>query len=191
MGRGRPRIYHTEEEKIMANRAKSKRSYAKRQASISVKKAVRYRADTKGTSSRNKIIKGASRNKVPTSLDPTSTQGWLSLVSKTLDDFTSLMKGSTRSYIERQYQRYALSERKEVLSDQILELTGLLNTIRRCEGGLLQLAGVGNEYYAAESTRKGIEEALACLEDILCYALCGYSDAVEMYEQDKLMFQAL
>lgn len=29
MGRGRPRIYHTEEDKIMANRAKSKRSYDK------------------------------------------------------------------------------------------------------------------------------------------------------------------
>ncbi|KAF4578378.1 hypothetical protein EYR36_000185 [Pleurotus pulmonarius] len=187
MGRGRPRIYHTEEDKIRANRAKSKRSYDKRRASSGTKKVTRYHAsaETKG------LLKSASPTKGLTSLDPTTIPGWLSLVAKVLDDFTATTRGSTRSYVEAIYQSYMDSRQKEVLNDPILELTGLQNTIRRCEAGLLQLAGYGNEYLMAENTGKNIGRAIACLDDILCHALCGYAEVLEMYESDLLLFQAL
>lgn len=78
-----------------------------------------------------------------------------------------------------------------MLSDQILELTGLQDTILRCEEGLLQLAGYGDQYLAAENAGKDVRRAVTCLDDILCHALCGYTEVVEMYEADLLLFQAL
>lgn len=67
---------------------------------------------------------------------------------------------------------------------------GLENTIRRCEAGLLQLAGHGHEYLAAENAGKDVRRVVNCLDDILCHALCGFNEVVEMYESDLLLFQA-
>ncbi|KDQ25466.1 hypothetical protein PLEOSDRAFT_169479 [Pleurotus ostreatus PC15] len=133
---GRPKVYHTEEERMEANRAKSRHSYRRHKLSIGAKKVVQYRAETRG---RNRLIPGASRRRGPLGLDPETIPEWLALVQQVSDKFQAVTKPSTRAYVERLYQRYAISRRKDVLSDTVLEFTGLQKTIQRCEAGLLQL----------------------------------------------------
>ncbi|KAF7437532.1 hypothetical protein PC9H_004374 [Pleurotus ostreatus] len=171
-----------------ANRAKSRRSYRRHKLSIGAKKVVRYRAETRG---HNRLIPGASRRRGPLGLDPETIPEWLALVQQVSDKFQAVTKPSTRAYVERLYQRYAISRRKDILSDAVLEFTGLQKTIQRCEAGLLQLVGVANEYRAAESVGKQVHEALQCVDDIICNSLCGYSEVVDMYRASQLMFQSL
>lgn len=114
----------------------------------------------------------------------------MALVSKTSAKFTSITRGSTRSYIEQLYHAYVVSRRKEKFCDAELIFTGLQNTMRRCLGGILQLAGVGKELHEADTLDKAITEAISSLDDVLCYAMGGYSEVVEMHAKGLLMYQS-
>ncbi|KAF4586116.1 hypothetical protein EYR38_009715 [Pleurotus pulmonarius] len=187
MGPGRPRLYKTPEEKAMANRAKSKRSYDKHKRAIGVRRTVRQRKQT--VRERKHAIPGAVRQGPPRGLDPIDVPGWLDLSATVAAKFRALANGSTREYAEHMYQRYALIERKEFLNDAMLELEKLQAISRRCEAAVLQLAGVGDEFKEVERVGKEIYEANAFLEDLMCYVLGGYSDAIDAYQTRSLQFQ--
>ncbi len=113
----------------------------------------------------------------------------MALMSKTSAEFTTLTRGCSRSYVEGLYHRYALSRRTEILSDALLVLEGLRKTVLRCHGGVLQLAGVGKELFRVQAVDKDIGDVLSSIEDLLCYAIEGYSDAADMYAKGRLMYQ--
>lgn len=113
----------------------------------------------------------------------------MALMSKTSAEFAMLTQGCSRSYMEGLYHRYVLSRRTEHFSDTLLVLKGLRKTVLRCHDGVLQLAGVGKELRKVQVTDKDIGEVVSSLEDLLCYAFEGYSDATDMYAKGQLMYQ--
>ncbi|KDQ23598.1 hypothetical protein PLEOSDRAFT_1108088 [Pleurotus ostreatus PC15] len=183
---GRPKLYRTPEEKAMANRAKSKRSYNKCKIAISARKAVRYRAETHG---RHSLFKGARREPHP-NLDPVTVVGWMKLVSKTSAEFDARTGGSPQSYLEGLCQNYMVSRRKDKLSDACIHLEGLRNVTTRCLNGILQLAGVGKELGVVQTLGRAVGQVLAWLEDALCAVMCGYSEVVDMHRTRQLMYQS-
>lgn len=114
----------------------------------------------------------------------------MAVVLKTSAEFTSITHGSTRSYIEQLYHAYVVSRRKEKFCDAELGFRGLQNTMHRCLDSILQLAGVGKELHEAEALNKAITEAISSLDDVLCYAMGGYSEVVEMHAKGTLMYQS-
>ncbi len=124
-----------------------------------------------------------------TSIEPTTLPGWMALMSKTSAEFTTLTRGCSRSYVEGLYHRYVLSRRTEHFSDALLSLEALRKTVLRCHNAVLQLAGVGKELRKVQVLDKDIGEVLSSLEDLLCYAIEGYSEATEMYAKGRLMYQ--
>ncbi|KAF7424663.1 hypothetical protein PC9H_009973 [Pleurotus ostreatus] len=105
MGRGRPRIYKTAEDKAKANRAKSLRSYYKRKAALAPSHQnsnARYRAEISKTS----VLPGATVDKKKTSGDPTNIKGWVSLGADMAERFDSFIKATPRRYFDLLYKQY-------------------------------------------------------------------------------------
>ncbi len=114
----------------------------------------------------------------------------MDLIASIAAEYKALTGESSREYAEDIYQHYELLGRSDVIGDALVELTALRKASQRCEAGLLQLAGVGDEYLEAERVGKAIQGTMASMEDLMCYALGGYSDVIDAYRRKALMFQS-
>ncbi|KAG9225815.1 hypothetical protein CCMSSC00406_0007825 [Pleurotus cornucopiae] len=187
MGRGRPRLYKTPEDKAAANRAKSMRSYYKKRAALnSDRSSKRYRAE------QSNVLPGARKDTSEvTRADPTDTAGWVSLVRETDRKFCLLTGNSTRRLLESLYQRYTETNHSDTFNDTTIEVQALYTTLQRCEHALLQLTGVAKEFRAAEAVGKRVHEALLCLEEVSCYASIGKAEIREAHDAGELIHQSL
>ncbi|KAG9221425.1 hypothetical protein CCMSSC00406_0008319 [Pleurotus cornucopiae] len=189
MGRGRPRIYKTPEDKAAANRAKSMRSYYNRKYAINVGRRRRYRADTSKTKPLNSAHPDAAA--LPNA-DPVNASDWLCLVNHSQTEFDCLTKGSTRAFVESLYDEYTTNNyRLDTFSKALIELRALDRTMRRCEHALLQLVGVAKEFKVAEKLGQAVRNGLNCVEEMELYASIGKEEVLEAYENHDLMHQKL
>ncbi|KDQ31596.1 hypothetical protein PLEOSDRAFT_1080095 [Pleurotus ostreatus PC15] len=169
VGSGRPKLYHTPEEKMFANRAKSKRNYHK-----------------------NKRVLAAVRERKHPKTNPATVTDWTDLVADTSDKFDALLQGATvPKFMAELYRKYSISRRNTTFTDPLLEVEALRATMQRCEAGLLRLSGVDKNFRIAETTGKAIQEALGCLEDLLCTTMDGDSELFEMHRKGELLYQSL
>ncbi|KAG9222042.1 hypothetical protein CCMSSC00406_0008027 [Pleurotus cornucopiae] len=188
MGRGRPQLYKTPEEKAAASREKSKRYYYKKKAALSSQRRSRYRVSRVN----NRVLLGAKPDlAADEQWDPVDIPGWRRLVTATLEEFKVLTKGSVRNYLEGLYQKFILDTQSKILSDAVLKVQSLQIKIQRCEKELLQLAGVGKDYRAAESVGKTIHEALLYVEEVSCLSELDREGLYELYHARQLMYQSL
>ncbi|KAF4580530.1 hypothetical protein EYR38_003129 [Pleurotus pulmonarius] len=185
---GRPKIYKTAEEKTLANRAKSKRSYHKNKDVSKVcsprtrpigsgrrklyhtseEKVLANRAKSKRSYHKNRRVLAAVRDQKHPS-NPVDVAGWMSLVHDVSKKCNTLIHGGVvPQYMAELYRKYTISRRNTTFTDPILEVEALRSTMLRCEAGLLQLSGVDENFRTAETLGKAVQQALACLEDVLC-----------------------
>ncbi|KAG9227169.1 hypothetical protein CCMSSC00406_0004292 [Pleurotus cornucopiae] len=188
MGRGRPRLYATPEEKAAANRAKSMRSYYKKRSKLNTNRERRYRAER----SKPTILPGATKDTSKmTPVEPTDVAGWMTLVDHTDTDFRLLTGDSTRRLLEFLYKRYTETNHSDTFKDTTIEVQALYKTIKRCEHALLQLCGVAKEFRAAEALGKQIHQALLCLEEVSLYASIGKAEIREAHDAGELIHQSI
>ncbi|KAJ8515554.1 hypothetical protein ONZ45_g7021 [Pleurotus djamor] len=181
MPRGRPRLYHTEEERIIANRAKSTRSYRKRKDPLNIRS---FRAT-------ESVIPGSTQAGLPEGIDPTDLAGWLELLNATNTRYEDYKHGRIGHFVDQLCIRYLNSTRSNnIFQDALLEVGGFLSIIARCHRRVLQLAGVGVELETVERIQRGVRECEAALEDAFTYALCGRAELIEMRENGRLVYQS-
>ncbi|KAF4597824.1 hypothetical protein EYR38_006215 [Pleurotus pulmonarius] len=187
MGRGRPRLYKTPEEKAAANREKSKRCYDKRKRAAQSSQRLRYHADIPN----NKPLKGATHDTIIPRADPADVPSCSLLIARLEQQFKSLAGNSVYHYIDSLYQEYTRKYWPEVFSNALLEVQSLHKRMERCQHIILQLKGVGEEYERAEMVRKEMNNALKCLDELECYAAIGKAEVIESYDKCELMYQSL
>ncbi|KAF9496304.1 hypothetical protein BDN71DRAFT_1505816 [Pleurotus eryngii] len=188
MGRGRPQLYKTPEEKAAAGREKSKRYYYKKKAALSSQRRSRYRAARVN----NRVLLGAKPDHAThEQRDPVDVPGWQRLATTTLEEFKVLTKCSVRNYVEGLYQQFILDTQCRIFSDAVLEVQSLQIKASRCERELLQLAGVGKDFRMAESVGRTIQEALLYVEEVSCLAQVDREGLYELYQARQLMYQSL
>jgi hypothetical protein len=61
--------------------------------------------------------------------------------------------------------------------------------IRRYQGKILQLAGVGPELELVNTIEKEVSEVNSWLEEVLCSVMGGFDKAVAAYKLCSFMFQ--
>ncbi|KAJ8494662.1 hypothetical protein ONZ45_g13151 [Pleurotus djamor] len=186
--RGRPRLYHTPEERTMANRAKSKRSYQKQKALINVRKTLRYRYDRDN----KQMIPGATKTGIPTSLDPSDVPGWLALARTTNEKYKAVKNGRIKDYVESLCQRYLNNPKPscDIFEEALLEIGSFDKVLARCHKAVLQLAGVGAQLDVIRRIQQSVRETEAALEDVVAYALGGYVEFTETYQLRKFVYQS-
>lgn len=116
----------------------------------------------------------------------------MSLVHDVSKKFNTLIHGGVvPQYMAELYRKYTISRRNTTFTDPILEVEALRSTMLRCEAGLLQLSGVDENFRTAETLGKAVQQALACLEDVLCATMDGDSELFEMHSKGELLYQTL
>ncbi|KAJ8509216.1 hypothetical protein ONZ45_g8579 [Pleurotus djamor] len=189
MPRGRPRLYHTEEEKVIANRAKSTRSYRKRKDPLNLHKPVRFRQ--KVERKLQGVLPGSTQAGLPEGVDPTDLNGWMELLSATSKQYEDYKNGSVRHFVDQLCIKYLNTTRSNhIFEEALLEICGFDNVIARCHKNVLQLAGVGVELKALELIQRGVWECEAGLVDASGYAMLGHAEFTEMREKGKLTHQS-
>ncbi|KDQ25219.1 hypothetical protein PLEOSDRAFT_1106160 [Pleurotus ostreatus PC15] len=201
---GRPKIYKTLEEKTLANRSKSSRSYHKNKGlsdSVSDTNIPRPRPVGSGrpkiyqTAEEKILANRAKRISEFWQLSKTKKRqnvaGWMTLVHTTSRKFESMVHGTVPAYMEDLYRQFTISHYKTIFTDPMLEVEALRSTMRHCENSLLQLSGVDQNLRMAEAAGRAIQEVIACLEDILCSVMVGKAELFEMYKKRELMYQSL
>ncbi|KAJ8522797.1 hypothetical protein ONZ45_g625 [Pleurotus djamor] len=183
MARGRPRLYHTPEERAMANRAKSKRSYDKHKALINIRKTIRYR----GKSERKGLINGATKAGIPTK------SGWLALAKDTNESFKQHKNGRIRDYVDSLCKRYLNADNQrntDIFEEELLEIGSFASIISRCVNAVLKMDGVGTPLRTIQNIQRSVRDAESALEDAFAHVLGGYAEFTETYQLGKFVYQS-
>ncbi|KAJ8489748.1 hypothetical protein ONZ45_g13452 [Pleurotus djamor] len=189
MPRGRPRLYLTEEEKTMANRAKSTRSYRKRKDPLNIRKPVRFHRDK---AERSGVIPGSVQAGLPEGVDPNDLTGWMELAKATHKDYENFKNGAVRRFVDRLCIKYLNGQRRShtIFEDALIEIGGFLSVIGRCHARVLRLAGAGDNLEAVECIQREVRECEEALEHALAFAMLGRAEFTEMREKGQLLHQS-
>jgi hypothetical protein len=103
--------------------------------------------------------------------------------------FSTLVKGSPFDFIEDTYNSYLISQHLNTLRDPILEVRNIQDSVRRCQNGILQVAGIGEEWKQFAGVAKAIEDVIRGLEEILCLAMSDAHELKMLHARSELFFQ--
>ncbi|KAF8876267.1 hypothetical protein BD779DRAFT_1677877 [Infundibulicybe gibba] len=209
---GRRKIHNTPAERLLANRAKSKRSYDKHKAVISVRRSVHRRERIKratiffppdappGAAGEPPLrpLENAppfppmetsnTREPLPPRLMKPSR--WHDLVHNLEEEFSEYINGSPAGFVDKIYVAYDTSRRKDTIRDAILALRKYLKISQEYEGAILQAVGVGSNWHSAQSVSKRVLLIIHALEELLCYAMEGPAFLHVAHNDLQLMYQS-
>ncbi|KAJ8515557.1 hypothetical protein ONZ45_g7022 [Pleurotus djamor] len=188
MARGRPRLYHTPEDRLAANRVKSKRSYDKHKKLINIRRTVRYRSEAE----RKRLMPGAPS--IPASLYATDLSGWVTLAKDTNVKYKLLKNGTIRNYVETLCQRYLNADNHRLEIDgfeaALLEIGSYANVLTRCHDAMLQSSGVGSQIRMIRRVQRSVRDAASAIEDVIAHAMGGYVEFAETYQLRQFIYQS-
>ncbi|KAF9458777.1 hypothetical protein BDZ94DRAFT_1225739 [Collybia nuda] len=126
---GRPRLYHTPDEKREANRRKSKRHYDKEKKSVRMRQSITYCKDKECT---------------PGSLNDVNY--WSAQAGLVELKFMELIGKSPFDYVDSIYRCYLVSPNTNVFHDATNSISEVQSSIRRHQDKILQLTGVDENW---------------------------------------------
>ncbi|RXW17204.1 hypothetical protein EST38_g8658 [Candolleomyces aberdarensis] len=182
MAPGRPKKHMTMEEKQQAVREKSRRFYEKKKEEVRRKRRERYRADVK---SRLQALADEERKQSNKPRDPKlrerlarmSLEDALEKSKETFKDFDDYIQGSPKSFVTLVCERYL--ERFPDCPESALEIVNMYtkkvsryqDILRKHQNEILNLVGIGDDYYEVEKLVKQVLEVILWLDDIYGAAL--------------------
>ena len=206
---------HTPEEKLAANRAKSKRHYEKYSLflfihyisdecsrlknSINKRRRRKYqKANQKrlviiGSVVQSNVnlsdrVKSVSTNLAPeTNTCPIDT--WLEHTTHVQGRFNKLIKNDPKAYLESICTRYLADHDKDVIQKQTILLAKLQKLIYKCHNEVLQLVGVGDELSCVENVKKIIWTTVSWVEEVFCHAIVNWTEVQHLYHEQSFLYQ--
>ncbi|KAH6907051.1 hypothetical protein BKA70DRAFT_1428562 [Coprinopsis sp. MPI-PUGE-AT-0042] len=187
---GRPRLYHTAEEKLAANRLKSKKHHEKNKKTINKKKRRAYQklhkkpacitqAKQSTASPEATVATWMARvRQVPLRIGRLlGTQSDLAFMNTVVEDFQHrlLSEGA-------QSAREALAKHTQPFSSLKISLTAYCDQI-------LPLAGVQSEWAEANAVASSVAKYIGWLDDIEMHAIEDPNDVFLMFSRGQLLYQ--
>jgi hypothetical protein len=120
---------------------------------------------------------------------PPNSTYWIKRCQRLAAKLSTLTGGSASLFVDGLYQKYAISQNQDVLDAAVAQTSHFLMRIRRYQGKILQLAGVGPELELANTIEKEVSEVNSWLEELLCSVMGGFDEAVAAYKLCSFMFQ--
>ncbi|TFK17567.1 hypothetical protein FA15DRAFT_710678 [Coprinopsis marcescibilis] len=185
---GRPRKYHTAEEKRIAGRAKSKRYYEKNRVDILKRRHRQEKVEPdpplpsqktpeEEVTSMQYCVKLAKR------LTPRLHQLWRGgTEQKRLDDLCSAYLSLTKDDI---------AGAKALVSDYSSEVSHLRDLADKYWTFVYELEGVGENLAEVEKVRRGIKAHFSNVEEIYIFVLTGVRELYYQFQNKKLAYQNL
>ncbi|THV01166.1 hypothetical protein K435DRAFT_854023 [Dendrothele bispora CBS 962.96] len=182
----RPKMYRTQEQRRLANCAKSKRYYQKNAEDINIRKREKRlqeskEAETQAVIDRKKRRKNRGQEKCLLILD-------LNTINTR---FLKLAQASPVLFLDQLYVDYQAwllrPDSQSPLDVARLPLDELLTDIEKCAEHVLNSYGCGKEYAETTRIRAALREFILCIDDLeLAYL---ENNLTTYYTQQRLRFQ--
>ncbi|RDB27040.1 hypothetical protein Hypma_005155 [Hypsizygus marmoreus] len=201
----RPKLHHTPEEKLAANREKSKRHYQRYKTEIQAKRSYKYHARPK----KIEIIPAdipseqnpaQSKKLIPYKQNPAQSKKvipnvdrqlayWCGRVERVAVKLEKSIGPSSFHHVDTVCTQYLSSHDKDDINDAIIKISPLQCSINRYQDEILQVSGVSEEWQRSEDVARSVREVIQNLEELLCTAMVGYDDLVSLHRAKKCMYQ--
>ncbi|KAF8879144.1 hypothetical protein BD779DRAFT_1474465 [Infundibulicybe gibba] len=163
----RPQKHFTLDEKKAASRIKSKRHYDNISMSISIINALQPQ-DRGDTCRVSRCVHAAECLHA---------------------EFTKFTHPGRLEYIDRVCTAYMKTQDQDIIQNDAKYLGDVLIAMRRHEGDILEVAGLGSEWKAVQDKVTCICTVLSWLEDLLCYAMDGHNVLCDAHNNRGLQYQ--
>ncbi|KAJ2926015.1 hypothetical protein H1R20_g11089, partial [Candolleomyces eurysporus] len=199
---GRPRLYHTPEEKKAANRLKSKKHYdsnrdlllrRRRRAARERRESLRDRSIVEGQSKPKDLPSKTGQEKRPkTKLEVIQEQ-----VQRFSRQFETILAGKTAAGylalicvgLEIHYEAGHILKAKDFVMGKEVELRKVLRALEKYRDMARDLAGSGEEWKGIEAIATRVRQVISWLDGLLCMAMVDPADLVDRFHAKQLEFQ--
>ncbi|KAG6907524.1 hypothetical protein DXG01_008613 [Tephrocybe rancida] len=172
----RAKLYHTPEEKCLANNAKSKRSYQNLSPNSRSKKAQDNVDKTRDTTLTREEKRLAC-----------CMQG----VEHAEKKWRALIGPSPYHYIERLFNKYLTTSDPDIIGDATPPVEELASRIQHYQEEILQLSGFGDEYKQSEVVYNEINGMVKMLCDLSSATMMESNPVLrKMHARKEFMYQA-
>ncbi|KAF8156251.1 hypothetical protein BJ912DRAFT_937122 [Pholiota molesta] len=185
---GRPRLYHSAEEKAVANRKTSQQHYEKNKRSINKKRRKDYARQCQAE--RKQEIIPAVDETQPTTVEINPLATWMEAVERVHRSLNRVIEGAPREYVEQICSAFLEHQDKDRIHTKIVKLSKFQNSIYRYSNEVYALAGVAPEFERASEVSREVNMVLSWAEEILCYAMIGVKEVRDRYVGKEFMYQA-
>ncbi|KAG6807762.1 hypothetical protein H0H92_006475 [Tricholoma furcatifolium] len=190
---GRPRKYHTTDERRQADCRKSKKWYDRNQSAAA-------RAQIAGKSSTNvaQVAGSGSSGSAVQSLSPAQSKPvskeafWNARVARItikLDKLFEHQEG--RVFIQNLYDQLLVDRLPSPLDDALAVASRLQTSIYRYSEEILNLSGMGKDWLAADAVRTRVSTTVRGLQEVIVDAIIDLDDLKRRHSRKELIFQSL
>ncbi|KAF8874976.1 hypothetical protein BD779DRAFT_1678460 [Infundibulicybe gibba] len=172
----RPRKYHTPEERLAANRAKSNRHYKLNKATIIAKRRPKRTILS--------ILQGGKAEESTSALSC-----WIARAERASTQYERFVDNQPPAYLERLCKSYIATQQINIIRDAIAAVTLILADVRTCENNILQLVGVDHRWRQVQNSATRISRVIGYMEELECLAMGDPAELVSLYTSKRLMYQ--
>ncbi|KAF9471164.1 hypothetical protein BDN70DRAFT_901553 [Pholiota conissans] len=183
----RPTKYHTPEEKIAANRAKSKKHYESHQKSINKKRRKTYAKSHPSSSSLGTCFGESPSLAVPKA--QSASENWFELVTRTQARLQKLTGNDHVKFVDDLYSSFIKTNNKEPIHQVTIALDKMQTNMYKYQDKILNLDGMTTRYHTTEALTKVVCNLIQWVEEVFCYAIIGVAEVMERYSERKFEFQ--
>ncbi|KAG6809278.1 hypothetical protein H0H92_000839 [Tricholoma furcatifolium] len=161
---GRPKLYHSAEERLAANRAKSLRSYHKRKSENNVRRRAKYKAQPKN--------------------ERRDLSFWMKKVEGIADEHRAVVGDAPFNYLDNLYHDYSITQRKLGLQTASDKHDALAQALVNAQNAVLNINGVDDAFRRTEEVIRPIRSINSYISDVLCDCMAD-PNSVELKHQNQ------
>ncbi|KAH6906227.1 hypothetical protein BKA70DRAFT_1429643 [Coprinopsis sp. MPI-PUGE-AT-0042] len=187
---GRPRLYHTPEEKVEANRTKSKRYYAQKKFTINEKRRRLYARQARSSAYQHVEEKEVPKN--THNLKELLAKAQQALVrigclSNEKPDHAFL--DSIVHELDRLSGAHGSSEAIQYLARQGESFSAIYTSVIAVHDQVLQHHGVGDALSEVTVVAEKVKRICRWIQDIECIAIVDTKDVLSQFKRGALLYQ--
>ncbi|KJA17057.1 hypothetical protein HYPSUDRAFT_206513 [Hypholoma sublateritium FD-334 SS-4] len=183
---GRKQIYLTEDERLAASRAKSKRYYEKKRVEINNRRRKTYKQKNV-KQSKNKESCPQGEAEASEKSDPLAIR--VEYSERLNRQLIKITNGSAAEFVDELCRQFMYNLNSEPLDTLTKKLDNILTSMNKCHDEVLQLVGVGSQLDSISKTIQSLRQLISWVDEIACVILVDQRDVFKMYAEKHFMFQ--
>ncbi|KAF8950643.1 hypothetical protein BDZ97DRAFT_1770997 [Flammula alnicola] len=184
---GRQRLYHTSDEKLAANRAKSKRHYDRKREGINEQRRKQYRK-------RHPLNSSTTSPSIQARPEESTTERalrvWLEHASWVKSRMEKITSKAPATFLEQVYGECIANGDSGNIQEYATTFLKFQRSIYRYENEVLSLAGVGPEYNLVREISKQVCQIVGWVNELLCHASISIQEVKEVHDAQELAYQS-
>jgi hypothetical protein len=133
----------------------------------------------------------SSCSRASTIPSPATVGGLRSQIDAVKKRYLELIGTSIEEYVSGVYSDYCTDPSTTPISEALAPIESLYDVAIHIQDDILQKDGVGPAWRHAEDVCKQLRSARCMVDDLYCYALLGFDDAIDAHNKGLMAFQSV